>query len=277
MKFIRGMVSIAVTFGVIVAGSQVANASPDTEAVVGKALAARGAETAGPARPAVEVRDATKSVTVSSAGVSHTISAKDRRNSVVRQLPDGGQVITVLRSGDTARYELGLAPGWRLEQAGPGYQVTKPGTDLVGVLEAPWAVDATGRALKTWYEASAGNELVQRVDTAGAQYPITMDPKLTYGRGIYLNMLGAEIQLTLGALIAAGGAAAYVTCKGIAKLPGGVQKIVKVICDIAPAISLKGLFDTIKSLGQIQANSCYQHRIVPNTGNWKIVGQKNCR
>jgi hypothetical protein len=276
MKFIRGMISIAATFGVILAGSQVANASPDTASVVGKALADRGPEAIGPARPAVEVRDATKSVTVSSAGVSHTISAKDRRNSIVRALPDGGQVITVLRSGDSARYELGLAAGWRLEQAGAGYQLTKAGTDLVGVVEAPWAVDANGRALKTWYQASAGNELVQHVDTAGARYPITTDPKLTYGRGIYLNMMGAEVQLTLAALIAAGGGAAYITCKGIAKLPGAVQKIVKVICDIAPAISLKGLFDTIKSLGQLQANSCYQKRIVPNNGKWKIVDQKNC-
>jgi hypothetical protein len=277
MKFIRGTIAIAATFAVILAGSQVANASPDTAAVVSKALAARGPEAIGSARPGVQVQDATKSVTVSSAGVAQTIAAKDRRNSVVRALPDGGQVITVLRSGTSARYDLGLAPGWRLQQAGAGYQLTKPGTDLVGVVEAPWAVDADGRPVKTWYETSAGNELVQYVDPAGARYPITMDPKLTFGRGVYFNLTGAEAQLVLAALIAVGGGGAYLTCKGIARLPSTVQKWVKLICDVAPALSIGGIFNTIKSLGQLNPNACYQKRIVPNNGKWKIVAMKNCR
>jgi hypothetical protein len=278
MKFIRATIAAAAGFAVVLAGSQAANAAvPDTASVVGKALQVRGPETTGVARPGVQVRDQAKSVTVSSGGVAHTITATDRRNSVVRGLADGGQVITVLRHGNSARYELGLAPGWRLEPAGAGYQITKPGTDLVGAIEAPWAIDATGRTLKTWYETSNGTELVQHVDTTGARYPITMDPKLTYGRGIYFNLTGAEAQLVLGALIAAGGGGAYITCKGIAKLPSGIQKWVKLACDVAPALSIGKIFNTIKSLGQLNALACYQKRIVPNTGNWKIVDGKNCR
>lgn len=277
MRIIRGTIAAAATFAVILAGSQAAEAGvPDTASVVGQALAARGPEATGLARPDVQVRDEARSVTVSSGSVAHTITAADRRNSVVRGLADGGQVITVLRSGSTARYELGLAPGWQLHQAGAGYQITKPGTDLVGVVEAPWAVDATGKALKTWYETS-GRELVQHVDTTGARYPITMDPKLTYGRGIYLNLTGAEVQGLLAAMIAVGGGAAYITCKGIAKLPAAIAKIAKVACDVAPALSIGSIFAALKSLGAIDSFACYQKRIVPNNGNWKIVNGKNCR
>ena len=278
MRIIRGTIAVAATFAVVLAGGQAAAASvPDTASVVGKALEARGPEAVGTARPGVQVRDDAKSVTVSSGGFAHTITAKDRRNSVVRGLADGGQVITVLRSGSTARYELGLAPGWQLYAAGAGYQITKPGTDLTGVVEAPWAVDATGRALKTWYETSSDQELVQHVDTTDAQYPITLDPKLTYGRGIYLNLTGTEVQGLLAAMIAVGGGAAYITCKGIAKLPAAIAKVAKVVCDVAPALSIGHIFAALKSLGAIDSFACYQKRIVPNNGNWKIVNGKNCR
>jgi hypothetical protein len=144
------------------------------------------------------------------------------------------------------------------------------------VIDAPWAIDADGKQTPTWYTAD-GNRLVQHVDPTGARYPLTLDPKLTFGRGIYLNLTGAEAQLVLGAMIAIGGGAAYLTCKGVTKLKGKIKEAADLICKVAPGISLGGIFNSIKSLGQLDSVACYQKRIVPNQGNWKIVEGKNCR
>lgn len=281
MKIIRYVIVAAVAFAVTATGIQAAAAAPrGTGQVVRRALEVRGPEAVGQARPGVRTDDGAKSVSVAAGGVTHTIAATDRRNSEVRRLADGGQVITVLRHGDSIRYDVTLAPGWTLQKAGAGLLITKPGTDLVGTVAAPWAIDAAGRSLHTWYEATPGNRLVQRVDTAGASYPITADPRLTFGRGIYLNLSGVEVQGMLAFLIAGGGAAAYLSCKGLAKLPSEVKKVVELLCKVpavAAAATIKNVLNALKSLGEINAYACYQKRIVPNQGNWKIVDGKNCR
>lgn len=278
MRIIARSTLVAVLAAAVALSATQASAvtATDTAAVVERALAARGPDQISAARPSVDARTDAKSVTVADQGVSHTITAVDRRNSEVRRLADGGQVLTVLRNGTSARYDVSLQPGWKLQQSGAGFLVTRPGTDLTGVIEAPWAVDANGKQVRTWYVAE-GNQLVQHVDATGARYPLTLDPKLTFGRGMYLNLLGAEVQLILGAMIAIGGGAAYLTCKGITKLKGKIKEAADLICKFAPTISLGAIFNTLKSLGEINAVACYQKRIVPNQGNWKIVDGKNCR
>ncbi|MEV6287298.1 hypothetical protein [Kribbella sp. NPDC051770] len=280
MRIIARTTLVAVLAAAVALSATQASAVPasDTGAVVERALAARGPDQAGPARPAVDARSDAKSVTVSGDGVSHTVTAVDRRNSEVRRLADGGQVITVLRHGTTARYDVTPQPGWTLQPSGAGFLITHPGTDETGVIEAPWAIDANGKQIRTWYTAE-GNQLVQHVDATGARYPLTLDPKLTYGRGVYLNMWGHEVQAALAALIAMGGGAAYITCQGLSKLPGGVKKVLDVVCKVsgaAAAVTIRNILQTLKSLKDIKAWDCYQKRIVPNQGSWKIVNGKNC-
>ena len=49
--------------------------------------------------------------------------------------------------------------------------------DTVATVDAPWAVDATGQHLPTYYELiPASNTIRQHVDTKGATYPIAVDP-----------------------------------------------------------------------------------------------------
>ncbi|WBQ04897.1 hypothetical protein [Kribbella sp. CA-293567] len=281
MRFLRPVLAVATSFAVCLAGSQLAAATEQsTGSVVQRALDRRGPEPTGPARPTVDVQAQAKSLTVSAAGTSHTITPTDRRNSVVRALPDGGQVITVLRRGDSTQYDLSLAPGWQLTRSGAGFLITKPGTELTGVIQAPWAIDAAGRSLRTWYETTSANRLVQHVDTTGARYPIAMDPKLTYGRGVYLNLTGVEVQGILSVIIGGGGVITYISCQGVAKLPVQLKKVVQVLCKVtgaAAAVTIRSILDALKSLGEIDSFACYQKRIVPNQGEWGIVNGKNCR
>jgi hypothetical protein len=54
----------------------------------------------------------------------------------------------------------------------------------LGSFLAPWAKDATGKALPTGYTVSRDRGryvLTQHVDTAGAVFPVTADPKWTTG------------------------------------------------------------------------------------------------
>ena len=53
-------------------------------------------------------------------------------------------------------------------------------TITVGQFGAPWAKDNNGKTLKTSYKVS-GNTITQTVDPNTAQYPITADPKFTWG------------------------------------------------------------------------------------------------
>lgn len=52
---------------------------------------------------------------------------------------------------------------------------TGPETHGLGMIGAPWAVDAAGMSLPTSYEVQ-GSTLIQRVDTAGAIFPVVADP-----------------------------------------------------------------------------------------------------
>ena len=72
---------------------------------------------------------------------------------LVQPHPDGVAVLTVLSAGQrTVDYPDALEPGQRLEPADDGALVVLEGEDVVGAVEAPWAVDATGRRLPTRYE-----------------------------------------------------------------------------------------------------------------------------
>ncbi len=69
-------------------------------------------------------------------------------------------------------------------QADGGAAVTSQGR-LLGVFEKPWARDAAGRSLQTSYRlattASGATALVQTIDTRHASFPVTADPKFTWG------------------------------------------------------------------------------------------------
>jgi hypothetical protein len=56
---------------------------------------------------------------------------------------------------------------------------TGPEAHGLGMIGAPWAVDAAGTSLPTSFEVR-GSTLVQHVDTGGALFPVTADPTYFY-------------------------------------------------------------------------------------------------
>jgi hypothetical protein len=149
---------------------------------------------------------------------------------------------------------------------------------MMAGLAAPWAKDARGASLRTWYTV-VGNRLTQHVDTAGATYPIAADPKLTFGWGIYLNITGAEIKAIATAVIGAGGLTIYTVCNGKIKLPSLLATVVRLLCPLLSGVTVYAILNTIVNLWRNQAlhtTWCYQKRIVgPSTG-WYTVPFKNC-
>lgn len=51
----------------------------------------------------------------------------------------------------------------------------------VGLVEAPWAVDAKGKQLATQYQVLADGTVRQNVDVKGATFPVVADPRVSFG------------------------------------------------------------------------------------------------
>ena len=75
-------------------------------------------------------------------------------------------------------YELGAATA-ELGINGSAALINSDG-EIVGFVEAPWAVDAAGNSVATHFEVS-GNTLVQVVEpSAGTQFPVVADPDFIF-------------------------------------------------------------------------------------------------
>ncbi|MBB1246542.1 hypothetical protein GL263_23755 [Streptomyces durbertensis] len=130
----------------------------------------------------------------------------------VQSLADGFRLMTVIKSPEASgesRYRLSLPPGATLEQASPDYSPENPVPDgeipmtgfvivsaqdeVLGGIDAPWAVDASGKSLPTKYRVE-GDDLIQTVDHAGAAYPVVADPKVSFGWWIYVRWNRGEVK-----------------------------------------------------------------------------------
>jgi hypothetical protein len=191
-------------------------------------------------------------------------------------------VIAALTEGQTTA-SFGLPAAGELQADGSVVLASEasPGVRLTAEIAPPWAKDAHGRSLPTWYALdSSGRVLTQHVDTEGATYPIAADPRLTFGWGVYLNVTGAEAKAIATALIAAGGTAAIVACSGLGKLPLIVGRVVQLLCTVVGVPTIRAILNSIVSLwragGSTSNSTCYQRRIVgPSTG-WYKVALSNC-
>lgn len=97
---------------------------------------------------------------------------------------DGSVQITTVIEDSTAptsyRYEIGSAEGSQLRLFEDGGVVIESTTgEYLGGVATPWAYDANGTAVDTWYEVE-GSTLVQVVahDAGSYAYPIVADPWL---------------------------------------------------------------------------------------------------
>lgn len=193
----------------------------------------------------------------------------------------GAQSLAVLRSraDSTIRWSFSLPQGSTAAVAPDGgvavSRMVQPGVTIQAtVVDAPWAVDATGRHLPTRYAVAAGS-LTQTVDLQDAVLPVTADPRLTYGRGVYLNMRGSELFAVGSAIVLAGGGAAAYACDRGA--PGAIGVVVRVVCVVVGSPSLIAILQTIVAFYRsVDRNACYQTRILPKRPGWTVVNGKNC-
>lgn len=248
--------------------------------LVGQAPGAQAADhtTDGVVQRSVGVDQQVREVTgtVDLAGVSIT-APRDRRAYATQDA-----VIAALEEGQTTA-SFGLPATGELQADGSVVlsREASPGVRLSAEIAPPWAKDASGRSLSTWYVLDSSRRvLTQHVDTEGATYPIAADPRLTYGWGIYLNVTGAEAKAIGSAVIAVGGAGAVVACSGLSKFPVLLGRIVQLLCTVVGVPTIRAILNSIVSLwrtgGSTSSATCYQRRIVgPSTG-WYKVALSNC-
>jgi hypothetical protein len=131
--------------------------------------------------------------TLASKSGNASLTAADPVDSVIQAEPGGVRELTVLHHGDTARFVFSLPTGATLHQTNAGgFLVLSRTSRVVGLITAPWAVDARGKLLATHY-AAEGDVIVQTVDTRGAVYPIVADPSFHwYWDGVVITLSWAE-------------------------------------------------------------------------------------
>jgi hypothetical protein len=132
----------------------------------GVAVAVEGA----PSSLGREVAPGVKEYGVTSTGVG--VAAQELGNGAYRLL----SVHANADAASSSAYRMTLPAGASLQE-GPGGEVAVIGSDgvLVGMFAEPWARDAAGKSLPTNFEVN-GNVVTQRVDTAGASFPVVSDP-----------------------------------------------------------------------------------------------------
>lgn len=97
---------------------------------------------------------------------------------------------------------------------------------VLGHVYPPWAKDATGRNLATRYTIE-GATLVQTTDTSNAAYPVVVDPKISFGRYIYVRFDPTERRELANAIAGAGGAVVGAAlCARAGAIAAGVCSIV---------------------------------------------------
>jgi hypothetical protein len=82
-------------------------------------------------------------------------------------------------------FSMDLPPGAALVGTDDGGLDVIPGSDdgfaqALAHVDPPWARDSQGQMLPTLFSVE-GHDLVQHVDARGATYPVTADPKITWG------------------------------------------------------------------------------------------------
>lgn len=84
-------------------------------------------------------------------------------------------------------FAFDMPSGYKLREDGNGgIEALNDDGDVVGVITAPWAVDADGEAVRTSYKLS-GSAIVQTIQHSGAAYPVVADPSISFGWGVYMR------------------------------------------------------------------------------------------
>ncbi|MFZ4843313.1 hypothetical protein [Mycetocola saprophilus] len=277
----------ALVTALIVGTSSAALAAPQTDK---SALIDRALEVVGEPTLASEVAISGISIQ-NDVGVLQTargairVAPKNKNGSEFRLRSDGLQVLSVLNEGETsATFGISLPFGSTLRQQGRQIEAV---TEVDGAViafatfEAPWAVDARGALVPTTYSIESGN-VVQRIESKNATYPVVVDPKVSAqvvgpgGPGVFLSLKGIEI-IGFGGLaysILAVGPAAACT---LAKIPQALAAIVRLLCTFVAPATVYDVFARLQEgTKNVAPNACYRARIFPNADNYSKVASSFC-
>jgi hypothetical protein len=98
---------------------------------------------------------------------------------VAQGTPDGAtRIMSVATSSGAPTRVTYDFPGAVLKPNADGSVVVTRGGQPVAAIDAPWAIDASGRSVPTRYEIS-GSQLTQVTDHHGAAYPVVSDPSVS--------------------------------------------------------------------------------------------------
>ena len=192
-----------------------------------------------------------------------------------------GEVGTLMQAEEVAKHEDFVEVEWNISMpdgvetvafndGSIGFRLdTGDGVSAISetVISAPCAVDEGGNLLDTWYEISEdGSSLKQVVNTQEVEGEIVLDPRVTYGRGVYYNWYGGELR----ALKAAGtGSLALAVGYGCAKVGNlrhpAIVAIAGLLCLTAGStVALWSLKTALDNLRNINDGTCYQWKVGSN-------------
>lgn len=123
-------------------------------------------------------------------GVSVLSTEFESVHALVQPTPNGVRVLTTIDSPtapESYRYIFNVAAGSQLVESAVGYHIVS-GTDVLGAIYEPWAIDSKGRQLSTTYSWEAG-VLTQHVDLGDPKiaFPVVLDPYWGYTFGYNLG------------------------------------------------------------------------------------------
>ncbi|MBY6687498.1 hypothetical protein HQ305_19890 [Rhodococcus sp. BP-149] len=163
---------------------------------------------------------------------------------------------------------------------------TAEGADVIaGRVAPPWAKDANGVDVPTKYSLD-GTTITQNVShSAGVAYPVTADPRVTYGTSVYLNLYGYEanaIALVFNAAALTGVAVGCSTpfrdaVKAALGVGGKVANaVLGLACTFGGATAVAAIYYALTSAPNFDPNTCYQKDLFKSTEGFYTVPASNC-
>ena len=213
---------------------------------------------------------------------NQTTVAQERDNGSVQYSAvlneDGKTQQTYTLSGDFD-FTLEETPSEAIEIVAVGENHPSGSPRIVyGTIEKPWAIDADGNHLPTSYSIE-GKTITQRVDTTGATYPVVADPRVTFGRGVYVNMTGAELNALASSSGIILGGSGVVACSVVEKMkiPSWPKLLLGALCSaVGTKIATEIVKESLKP-GRYRFTQCYQMRYPSDNRGFVAVGAENCK
>ncbi len=158
------------------------------------------------------------------AGDGQSVFGGDEADIVVQPVEGGGvQALVTLETAEAPTdfpFQVDVTSGGALAPQPDGsVQVVAADGTLLGDFASPWAIDANGNPVATWFTVSAGGELTQHVETtAETVFPVVADP-------CYSCWFSTGWRITKCASAIAGAVGLSMTAYRWVKVTGGVTAV----------------------------------------------------